>query len=107
MTAVQPVSRFGVLDLDAGRPGPDVSSEKPQAEGWINAGFFVFHRGVFDYLDGGDACIMEREPLARLAADGQLMAYRHEGFFFAMDTYREYEALNTMWNSGNAPWKVW
>ena len=92
MTTVRPVSRFGMLDLDAdGRVKR--FAEKPQAEGWINAGYFVFHRRVFDYLDGGDACIMEHEPLERLAADGQMVAYRHEGFFFAMDTYREYEAL--------------
>lgn len=105
VTAVHPVSRFGVIDVS---PDGRVQSfvEKPQVEGWISAGFFVFQRGVFDYL-GSDSCIMEREPMARLAADGQLMAYRHEGFFVAMDTYREYEALNKMWNSGQVPWKVW
>jgi glucose-1-phosphate cytidylyltransferase len=106
VTAVHPISRFGSIDLDQ---GDRVSRfvEKPQAEGWINAGFFVFNCRVFDYLAGGDECVMEREPMQRLAADGQLVAYRHEGFFFAMDTYREYEALNRMWNSGDAPWKVW
>ena len=105
VTAVHPVTRFGVLDLEpSGRVRTFV--EKPQTESWINAGFFVFHRGVFDYLEG-DACIMEREPMARLAADGQLMAYCHEDFFFAMDTYREYEQLNRMWAVGHAPWKVW
>lgn len=105
VTAVHPTSRFGMIEFDT---GGQVRSfvEKPQTEGWISAGFFVFNRGVFDYLDG-DACIMEREPMARLAADGQLMAYPHEGFFFAMDTYREYEAINRMWDSGNVPWKVW
>ena len=105
VTAVHPSSRFGVINVT---PDGLVQSfvEKPQTEGWISAGFFVFQRGVFDYL-GGDDCIMEREPMARLAADGQLMAYHHEGFFFAMDTYREYEALNKMWNSGHVPWKVW
>ena len=61
---------------------------------------------LFDYLDG-DSCILEREPLERLSAEGQLMAYRHEGFFFAMDTYREYLHLNELWQSGKAPWKVW
>jgi glucose-1-phosphate cytidylyltransferase len=105
VTAVHPVSRFGMLEVDA---GGQVRSfiEKPRLEGWMSAGFFVFERGVFDYL-AGDACVMEDEPMRRLATDGQLMAYRHEGFFFAMDTYREYEALNRMWNSGNIPWKVW
>jgi glucose-1-phosphate cytidylyltransferase len=61
---------------------------------------------VIDYL-GGEDCFLEREPLERLAREGQLMAYRHEGFFFAMDTFREYQILNEMWNSGKAPWKVW
>lgn len=78
-------------------------AEKPQTEGWINAGFFVFHRRVFDYIEGGDGCILEREPLERLSADNQLVAYRHEGFFFAMDTYRDFEAVNKIWDSGPRP----
>ena len=82
------------------------SAEKPQADSWISAGFFVFNQTVFDYL-GGEDCIFEQQPLQRLAADGQLMAFRHEGFFFAMDTYREYQMLNELWDSGQAPWKVW
>ena len=61
---------------------------------------------MFDYLDGDD-CMLEREPLERLAAEGQLMAYRHDGFCHAMDTYREYQALDELWDSGEAPWKVW
>ena len=81
-------------------------AEKPGLDGWISAGYFMFDRRILDYL-GGDDCVLEREPLARLAAEGQLMAYRHEGFFYAMDTYREYKALNEMWESGAAPWKVW
>ena len=72
----------------------------------MSAGFFVLNRQVFDYL-GGDDCIFEREPLERLARDGQLMAYRHDGFFYAMDTYREYQHLNELWGSGEAPWRVW
>jgi glucose-1-phosphate cytidylyltransferase len=105
VTAVHPLSRFGMIEVDAkGQVRSFV--EKPQTEGWISAGFFVFQREVFNYLQG-DSCIMEREPMARLAADGQLMTYQHEGFFFAMDTYREYEALNKIWHSGKAPWKVW
>ena len=106
VTSVRPVSRFGVLDVQNDGLVKRFA-EKPQAEGWINAGFFVFQRRVFDYFDGGDACIMEHEPLERLAADNQMVAYRHDGFFFAMDTYREYEALNKLWDSGRAPWKVW
>ena len=105
VTAVRPVSRFGMLELNERR---QVESfiEKPVVEGWMNAGYFVFNRKVFDYLSGDD-CIFEREPLERLTAEGQLAAYCHDGFFFAMDTYREYKYLNEVWESGKAPWKVW
>ena len=105
VTAVRPESRFGVLELgDDGRANR--FAEKPRLDGWINAGFFVFDRRVLDYL-GGDECILEREPLERLAEEGELMAYRHDGFFHAMDTHRDYEALNGIWDRGEAPWKVW
>ncbi|MGE5785604.1 MAG: glucose-1-phosphate cytidylyltransferase, partial [Myxococcales bacterium] len=67
----------------------------------------VFHKDALKYFDAAPSCIMEREPMERLAKDGQLMAYRHEGFFFAMDTYREYVELNSLWDKGQAPWKVW
>jgi glucose-1-phosphate cytidylyltransferase len=105
VTAVQPSSRFGILEVsDEGR----VTSfaEKPQLEGWASAGFFVFDKRIFDYLDS-DLCILEREPLERLTAEEQLMVYRHRGFFYAMDTYREYQTLNALWDQGKAPWKVW
>ncbi|MFA6032697.1 MAG: glucose-1-phosphate cytidylyltransferase [Myxococcota bacterium] len=104
VTSVRPVSRFGQMHMK----GNLVTrfAEKPQEEGWMNAGYFVFNRKVFDYL-GGDATILEREPLESLARDGQLVAFLHEGFFFAMDTYREYKMLNEMWASGKAPWRVW
>ncbi|MBE3110628.1 MAG: glucose-1-phosphate cytidylyltransferase, partial [Acidobacteria bacterium] len=96
-------SRYGVLEL--GIDGRVLRfAEKAQSE-WINGGFFVFNRGVFDYLD--EECVLEREPLQRLAADGQLGAFTHQGFWIGMDTYREYEMLNQAWDSGNAPWKVW
>ena len=105
VTTVRPISRFGVLEV--GEDGGVTSfAEKPQLDGWVSAGFFVFNRKFFDYLEGED-CFFERAPLERLAAEGQLMAYRHEGFFFAMDTYREYEYLNQLWSSGQAPWRVW
>lgn len=105
MTAVRPRSRFGLLEVnDDNRV--ERFSEKPQEEGWMNAGFFVFNRKVLDRLNGDD-CILEREPLERLASDGELMSFRHEGFFFAMDTFREYKMLNDLWSTGNAPWKVW
>ena len=106
VTTMKPQSRFGIMDLHPETGVVQRFSEKPQLDGWVNAGYFVFNRRVLDYL-GGDDCIMEREPLERLAAEGQLVAYRHEGFFYAMDTYREYVALNELWSSGKAPWKVW
>jgi glucose-1-phosphate cytidylyltransferase len=107
VTTVRPISRFGVPELD-GAGSVTAFSEKPQAQGWVSAGFFVFDRRVFDYLEEeGDDCVLERRPLERLAVDGELMAYRHEGFFFAMDTYREYQHLNELWARGEAPWKVW
>ena len=105
VTSVRPTSRFGILDLsDKGEVRGFV--EKPQLDGWVNAGFLVFNRRIFDYLSG-ENCILEREPLERLAREGELMAYRHEGFFYAMDTYREYLYLNDLWTSGRAPWRIW
>ncbi|HTB14890.1 MAG TPA: glucose-1-phosphate cytidylyltransferase [Bryobacteraceae bacterium] len=103
VTVVRPVSRFGVVHID-GSSHVESFAEKPQAEGWVSAGFFVFDRKVLDYL-GGDDCFLEREPLERLAKDNQLMAFHHGGFFQAMDTYREYKQLNEIWSSGQAPWK--
>jgi glucose-1-phosphate cytidylyltransferase len=104
VTAVTPSSRFGVLEMNKNRVMSFL--EKPRMEGFASAGYFVLNRKVFDYL-GGDDCTFEREPLERLAKEGELMAYTHEGFFFAMDTYREYEYLNQLWSKGQAPWKVW
>ena len=105
VTAVRPPARFGGLQLDSDRV--TTFSEKPQTgEGWINGGFFVFEPGVLDYLEG-DESILEREPLERLAADGQLMAFRHDGFWQPMDTARERDLLEKMWASGEAPWKSW
>jgi glucose-1-phosphate cytidylyltransferase len=105
VTTVRPHSRFGILET-ASNGNVLAFTEKPQLNGWANAGFFVFEPKLFEYIEGDD-CILEREPLGRLAAEGQLMAYRHEGFFFAMDTYREYLYLNELWRSGKAPWRVW
>jgi len=105
VTAVLPPSRYGILQIEkAGKV--DKFLEKPRTESFASAGFFVLQRGVFDYL-GGDDCIFEQEPLGRLSADGQLMAYQHDGFFYSMDTYREYQYLNDLWAKEEAPWKVW
>jgi glucose-1-phosphate cytidylyltransferase len=105
ITTMRPISRFGVLTLDGdGQVRSFV--EKPQLDGWASAGYFVFNRRVLDYLTGPD-CVLESEPLERLSAEGQLMAFRHDGYFYAMDTYREFKYLNDLWSSGQAPWKVW
>jgi len=105
VTGVRPTSRFGMLDVD--RVGQvRAFNEKPQLDGWASGGYFVFNRSIFDRLEG-DACVLEAEPLEQLAREGQLRVYRHEGFFFAMDTYREYLALCRLWDQGEAPWKVW
>ena len=104
VTAVRPPARFGGLVFD----GDIVTqfAEKPQiGEGWINGGFFVFEPQVLDYIDGDDT-MLEREPLERLAADRQLAAYRHEGFWQCMDTLRDVRLLNTLWASGQAPWRT-
>ena len=105
VTAVRPPARFGAMELDEDQV--TAFSEKPQAgAGWINGGFFVFERKVLDYI-AGDETSLEREPLERLAAEGQLMAFRHPGFWEPMDTQRDLDNLNRQWAAGNAPWKVW
>ena len=105
VTTVRPVSRYGIMELTKGFAVRQFI-EKPQLDGWASAGYFVFQPEVFDLLTGDD-CILEQQPLARLAEQGQLMGYQHEGFFFAMDTFREYKYLNDLWASGQAPWKTW
>jgi len=105
VTTFRPVSRFGILDINAANQVQNFI-EKPKSDAWASAGYFVFQREVLDYLDD-DQCILEHAPLERLAADRQLIAYNHDGFFYAMDTYREYQILNDLWKNGEAPWKVW
>lgn len=105
LTAVRPPARFGHLDLKGDRVTE--FSEKPQTgEGWINGAFFVVEPRALDYIDG-DATQWEREPLERLAKDGQLMAYRHYSFWQCMDTLRDKKLLQQLWDDGTAPWKVW
>jgi glucose-1-phosphate cytidylyltransferase len=106
VTAVRPPARFGELTL-AGDGEVTTFAEKPQlAEGWINGAFFVLEPGVFDYIDG-DMSQFEREPLERLAGEGQLMAYRHESFWQCMDTLRDKVLLEQLWASPEPPWKIW
>jgi glucose-1-phosphate cytidylyltransferase len=105
LTAVRPTARFGHLEMDGNQVVE--FSEKPQTrEGWINGAFFVLEPEVFDYIDG-DQTQWEKDPLERLAREGQLMAYRHNQFWQCMDTLREKKYLESLWDGGNAPWKIW
>lgn len=105
VTAVNPVSRFGEINVAS---NCEVTSfqEKPISNAWINGGFFVFNRNILDYIDG-DHTALEQEPMKRLVERKQLTAFKHTGFWHCMDTYRDFQLLNKIWASGNAPWKVW
>ena len=104
MTVVRPELQFGVTELDG--DGHVLGfHEKPRSEHWINGGFFCFQPGVHEYLSADS--VLEREPLERLATDGELRAFRHEGFWDCMDTYKDAVALNDLWTAGSPPWKVW
>lgn len=105
LTAVLPEGRFGVMDID----GSQIRSFREKSKmdmGWINGGFMVLEPGVIDYIEG-DSIMFEREPLEQLAKDGQLMCYKHNGFWQCMDTLRDKQKLEELWDSGHAPWKVW
>ncbi len=105
LTAVRPPARFGGVKIKDGQVAEFI--EKPQSgDGWINGGFFVLEPQIFDYI-AGDETSFEREPMQKLAADGQLMAFQHNGFFQPMDTIRERNILEELWSSGKAPWKMW
>ncbi len=104
MTTTRPYSRFGVIDMDADG-SVATFREKPQTDDWVNIGYFIFEPGVFEYL-GPDSMPLEERPLHTLADRGQLSAFRHNGFWQPMDTYRESQMLNDLWKKG-APWKMW
>jgi glucose-1-phosphate cytidylyltransferase len=105
VTAVRPPARFGHLEFDGDKVRE--FSEKPQtAEGWINGAFYVLEPGVFDYIEG-DKTQWEHEPMEQLARDGQLMAYKHGGFWQCMDTMRDLVRLQEIWDGGKAPWNSW
>ena len=107
VTAVQPAGRFGALDVDASALRVRSFQEKPKGDGtWINGGFFVLSPEVGRYIEG-DASIWEREPVNALAADGELAVFRHSGFWLAMDTLRDRNVMQGLWDSGEAPWKTW
>jgi glucose-1-phosphate cytidylyltransferase len=106
LTGINPASRFGELKIE----GDQVVSfaEKPKnGDGLINGGFFVFNRSIFDYLTADDSCDLETGPLVKIAKDGQLMVYKHRGFWACMDTLRDTEYLNKLWDDGQAKWKTW
>lgn len=106
VTSVQPEGRFGAIEADATGRATGFT-EKIKGDGqWINGGFFVFEPAIFDYIQSGDASILEQEPLRNLAADGKLYSYQHRGFWKCMDTMRDKKSLETLWADG-APWKVW
>ena len=103
MTVVQPHLQWGVAELNGDRVAGFV--EKPRSEHWINGGFFCFEPGALAYI--GAESVLEREPLQALAADDQLRAFRHDGFWDCMDTYKDAVVLNDLWASGEAPWRIW
>jgi len=106
VTAVRPASRFGQLALDGDKV--EAFAEKPVEEGgWINGGFFVLDRSIGETLGSSDACVWEREPLERLAETDELRSYFHEGFWQPMDTLRDKQMLEAMWERNEAPWKTW
>jgi glucose-1-phosphate cytidylyltransferase len=104
MTVVQPELQFGVAELN-GDGQVQGFTEKPRFDGWINGGFLCFEPGALDYI--GEDSVLEREPLERLAGDGELRAFRHSGFWDCMDTYKDAVLLNDLWAGGQAPWKLW
>lgn len=104
LTAVHPRSNFGLIKLDEDGSVFEFE-EKPEMKEWINGGFFVFNREVFGYLE--EDSVLEREPLERLAAERQIVAYRHTGFWKCMDTYKDNVEFNQLWDAGRAEWKIW
>ena len=106
VTGINPAARFGELKIKGNQV--ESFSEKPRdGEGLINGGFFVFNKGIFDYLSADENCDLEIGPLEKIAGEGQLMVYKHRGFWACMDTIRDMEYLNKLWGEGKAEWKVW
>ena len=108
LSAYKPSGKFGALDIDHSTKQVKSFMEKPEGDGnWINAGYFVCEPEVFNYIQGGDQTIFERTPLETIAQEGKMNAFLHKGFWKPMDTLRDNNELNDMWNNGKAPWKVW
>ena len=107
MTSAQPDGRFGALDIAEDNQVMKFK-EKPKGDGsWINAGYFVCEPKVFDYITEGDSTVFEQKPLQSLAKDGEIFTYKHDGFWMPMDTLKDKNSLNDMWDKGNAKWKIW
>jgi len=107
LTAVQPPGRFGAFKLGANENRIPSFKEKPEGDGaWINSGFFVLEPGVMEYIDD-ESISWEKQPMERLAAEGELAAFRHEGFWQPMDTLHDKKVLENLWQNGQAPWKIW
>lgn len=106
MTTVQPDGRFGVVEIDQSNTIKKFTEKDKSDVGWVNGGFMVVNPEVFDYIEG-DHTTFEKEPLTNLSSDGQLIAYKHNGFWQCMDTQRDKGKLEELWKSGSAPWKVW
>jgi glucose-1-phosphate cytidylyltransferase len=107
VTGVRPTSRYGEIEVDGDGRAVEFNEKPTVKEGVVSGGFFVFQRQVFDYLSGDPKEYFEEEPLRRLAREGQLSVYLHEGSWHSMDTYRDYLHLNELWQHGQAPWKIW
>jgi glucose-1-phosphate cytidylyltransferase len=107
VTAVHPTSRYGEMHVE-GNQVVEFNEKPTLATGWVSGGFFAFDRLVIDkYIDDDDAMMLEKRPLQTIAADGELGVFKHEGFWMGMDTFRDWTELNTLWDAGNPPWKVW
>jgi glucose-1-phosphate cytidylyltransferase len=106
LTGVHPHSKFGLVQ--AKKDGTvERFVEKPQLYDYVNGGYYVFKKEIFDYLEENESCVLEGKPFERLASEGKMSMYRHEGFWHSMDTYKDFLDLNRMWDEGKRPWKIW
>ena len=107
LTGVNPKSKFGMVKTDDKGIVTEFVEKPVLYNDYVNGGFYVFKKELFDQLDNGDSCVLETTPLSSLASKKKLAMYKHQGFFHCMDTYKDYLDLNEIWDSGSIPWKVW